>query len=68
MKPGKTPVGKLSSAEKIKAVDADRDGSLSSTEHIAGSKQMFEKMDADRDGWLTAAELEAGHKTMLSSK
>ena len=40
----------LSSAEKIKVVDTDRDGTLTAAEHAAASSSMFEKMDTDRDG------------------
>ena len=40
----------LSSAEKIKVVDTDRDGTLTSAEHAAGSSSMFAKMDTDKDG------------------
>jgi hypothetical protein len=67
-RPGDTPPGKLSSAEKIKAVDADHDGNLSADEHVAGSRKMFTMMDTDKDGMLTTAELDAGRKLMLSAK
>jgi Ca2+-binding EF-hand superfamily protein len=56
---------KMTSADKIKVVDSNRDGILSADEHEAGSRRMFEKMDKDRDGTLTAAEISAGHKTMM---
>jgi Ca2+-binding EF-hand superfamily protein len=46
-------------------MDADQDGSVSSTEHSAGAKKMFEKMDKDHDGRLSAAELQAGHDKMM---
>jgi hypothetical protein len=68
MHEGKASSGRLSSAEKIKTIDANSDGNLSAQEHANGAKQMFSKMDADKYGWLTLAELEAGHKTMLSAK
>jgi Ca2+-binding EF-hand superfamily protein len=58
----------LSSAEKIKVIDTNGDGSLSAQEHEAGSRSMFSKMDADRDGRLTLAELDAGHERMLKKK
>lgn len=67
-RPGETPPGKLSSAEKIKVIDTNHDGNLSAEEHVAGSQKMFTMMDADKDGALTAAELDAGHKLMLSAK
>ena len=55
----------MSSAEKIKAVDADGDGILTATEHSAASIKMFEAMDADKDGFLTKVELAAGHAAMM---
>jgi Ca2+-binding EF-hand superfamily protein len=57
----------MSSAEKIRTVDANEDGLLTAQEHAVASKQMFDKMDKDQDGLLTAAEIEAGHKKMMSS-
>jgi Ca2+-binding EF-hand superfamily protein len=65
---GKMPPGQMTSAEKIKVVDADGDGNLSAEEHAAGARSMFTKMDTDKDGALTLAELESGRKMMLSSK
>ncbi len=55
----------LSSAEKIKVVDTDRDGTLTAAEHATGSSSMFGKMDADRDGFLTKSEFDAGYASML---
>ena len=55
----------LSAAEKIKVIDSDGDGVLTSQEHAAGSRAMFEKMDTDRDGFLTKMELAAGHASMM---
>jgi len=57
--------GELSSAEKIRAVDADGDGILTAAEHAAGSKAMFDRMDTNRDGFLGADEFAAGHAKML---
>ena len=56
----------MSSAEKIKAMDTNNDGVLSSEEHAAGAKMMFDKMDTDKDGYLTKAELEAGHAKLMN--
>jgi Ca2+-binding EF-hand superfamily protein len=67
-KTGETPPGKISSAEKLKVVDTDGDGSLTEEEHSLGAEKMFGRMDTDKDGRLTKAELEAGHKMMLSAK
>jgi Ca2+-binding EF-hand superfamily protein len=58
----------MSSAEKIKAVDADGDGRLTDEEHAAGSRKMFDMMDRDKDGYLTEAEVEAGHAKMLKKQ
>lgn len=55
----------MSAADKIKAVDANRDGSLSPQEHAAGARTMFARMDADRDGMLSKDEMAAGHAAML---
>lgn len=55
----------LSSAEKIKMVDANGDGTLTAIEHAEGAKQMFALMDLDTDGYLTKDELFLGHQEML---
>jgi Ca2+-binding EF-hand superfamily protein len=60
--------GELSTAEKIKVIDADGDGKLTAAEHVSGSQMMFERMDADRDGFLTAAEIAAGHAKLMSKQ
>jgi Ca2+-binding EF-hand superfamily protein len=56
---------RMSSADKIKAIDTNGDGMLSRDEHVAGSRSMFDKMDADHDGGITAAEMQAGHDKMM---
>jgi len=61
----KTTQGEMSSAEKIKVVDANGDGILTAEEHAAGSKMMFDKMDTNKDGFVSKAELTAGHAKML---
>ena len=55
----------MTAAEKIKMLDSDGDGVLTSEEHAAGARSMFDKMDADKDGYLTKAELKAGHDKFL---
>jgi Ca2+-binding EF-hand superfamily protein len=55
----------MSSADKIKAVDANGDGVLTAEEHAAASASMFEKMDADKDGFLSKEEMAAGHASMM---
>lgn len=59
-KDGKMDGMKMSAADKIKEIDTDGDGRISSAEHAAGSQKMFGKMDANGDGMLTAAEMQAG--------
>jgi hypothetical protein len=61
-KPGVGAAKVPSSAEKIKTLDTDGDGSLSAVEHEASSRTMFDSLDADKDGSLTAAEIKAGHE------
>lgn len=56
---------RMTSADKIKAIDSNADGMLSREEHEAGSSSMFQKMDGDGDGALTAAEMQAGHDSMI---
>ena len=56
----------LTAAEKIKVLDTDGDGVLTSEEHAAGARSMFDKMDADKDGYLTKAELKTGHAKFLN--
>ena len=61
-KPGVGAAKVPSSAEKIKSLDTDGDGALSSVEHEAGSRTMFDQLDANKDGSLTAEEIKAGHE------
>jgi Ca2+-binding EF-hand superfamily protein len=58
----------MSSADKIRAIDANGDGAITAAEHEAGSRSMFGKMDANRDGNLTSAELEAGHQKLMEAQ
>lgn len=55
---------RVSSADKIKTVDANGDGILSEAEHDAATRVMFAKMDANRDGFLTKDEWRAGHAAL----
>lgn len=59
---------KAPSGERIKALDTDGDGSLSSVEHEAGSRTMFDKLDANKDGSLTAEEIKAAHEAKEGTK
>jgi Ca2+-binding EF-hand superfamily protein len=53
-----------SSAEKIKEIDQDGDGKLTTAEHDAGTAKMFGKMDTNGDGFLSKEECDAGMKLM----
>jgi Ca2+-binding EF-hand superfamily protein len=55
-------VAALSAADKIKEIDKDGDGKLTSQEHSAGSEAMFARMDTNGDGSLSKEEFDAGHK------
>jgi hypothetical protein len=57
-----------SSADKIKAIDADSDGVISAEEHEKGAQKMFTRMDKNEDGDLSQAEIQAGHDRMLSAE
>lgn len=65
-KPGVGAAKMPSSAERIKTLDTDGDGSLTASEHDAGSRTMFEQLDADKDGSLSTAEIKAGHEALMS--
>ena len=63
---GKSP--KMSSTDKIRTLDTDNDGKLSSAEHDAGAQAMFTRMDADSSGGLSQAEMASGRdKAMMKS-
>jgi hypothetical protein len=58
----------MSSADKIQAIDTDRNGKLSAAEHEAGSQSMFTKTDANQDGSVDAAEVKAAHEAMMGKQ
>ena len=59
---------RMASADKIKVVDSNGDGMISTDEHADASRSMFEMMDSDRDGDMSAAELKAGHDKMMATE
>jgi hypothetical protein len=58
---------RMSSADKIKQLDANSDGALTVTEYADGSQKMFRKLDADSDGYLTAAEMHVDSNKRMSA-
>jgi Ca2+-binding EF-hand superfamily protein len=55
----------MSATDKIKELDTDGDGTLTSTEHASGATMMFKRMDTNHDGFLSKDEFAAGHETMM---
>jgi Ca2+-binding EF-hand superfamily protein len=55
-------------AAKIKAMDTNRDGMVSITEHAAYSQAQFDAMDTNHDGQVTAAEMDAARMAKLKIK
>ena len=45
-------------------MDANHDGMVSSAEHAAHAKMMFDTMDTNHDGMMSKAEMDAGMKMM----
>lgn len=67
-KPGVGAAKMPSSAERIKTLDTDGDGALSSVEHEASSRTMFDTLDTNKDGSLSADEIKAGHAAKAGEK
>jgi EF hand len=67
-KPGVGAAKVPSSADKIKTLDTDADGALSSVEHEAGSRTMFDTLDTNKDGSLSADEIKAAHEAKEAGK
>lgn len=61
---GSGHMSSMTSADRIKAMDADNDGAVSAAEHAADAKAKFASMDTDKDGFLSKAEMAAGHAKM----
>jgi hypothetical protein len=67
-KPGVGAAKVPSSADRIKTLDTDADGALSSVEHEAGSRTMFDTLDTNKDGSLSADEIKAAHEAKEAGK
>ena len=52
------------SAEKIREIDTNGDGQLTTAEHAAGTEKMFARMDKNADGFLSKEECDEGMKLM----
>jgi Ca2+-binding EF-hand superfamily protein len=63
-KVGNKQADAMSSEDKIKAVDRNRDGVLTIGEHVSGAQKMFAKMDRNKNGVLDRAEHAAGHAVL----
>lgn len=68
MKHGEHARNEMSAGEKIREIDQNSDGQLTSVEHVNGAEKMFAKMDADNDGYLTKEEMKSGHKTKMKKR
>ena len=56
------------SAEKIRMIDQNGDGQLTTAEHEAGTETMFATMDKNNDGFLSKEECSDAQKTMKKDK
>ena len=68
VKSGDQSAPRMSSAEKIRDIDGNKDGAITAVEHEAASRDKFAKMDTNRDGSLSAAELQAGHAALSGER
>ncbi len=60
-----SPVVMAGDGDKSKMMDSNGDGVVTSLEHSAGARKMFEAMDANHDGNVTAAEMDARHEAKM---
>jgi Ca2+-binding EF-hand superfamily protein len=52
----------------FEAMDTDRDGRISASEHAAAATRMFRVMDGNRNGKVTAAEMQAAQREITGKK
>lgn len=57
-----SPAVMAGDGDKAKMMDTNADGVVSTAEHSAGAKKMFDAMDANHDDNVTAAEMDARHQ------
>ena len=58
---GKDTSQGVSSVTRIKAIDRNNDGMLSSDENAAAAQKTFDGMDANHDGQLSVDEMRVGY-------
>ena len=51
---------------EMRIMDANKDGKVSATEHVAGAQEMFKAMDANQDNRVTSDEMDATQKPWKS--
>jgi hypothetical protein len=59
---------RMTSLQKIQAVDRNQDDQLTAEEHAVGAQSMFAMMDTDGNGELTPAEVDAGMAQAMGDK
>lgn len=55
-------------ADKVRTMDADKDGKVSATEHAASARKMFQMIDTDGDGAISPAEFDAAEARVRAAQ
>lgn len=58
----------MTGADKVRTMDADKDGKVSAAEHAASAEKMFGLLDTDKDGAISAAEFDAADARMRTAQ
>lgn len=58
----------MTGADKVRTMDADKDGKVSAAEHAASAQKMFAMLDTDKDGAISAAEFDAADARMRAAQ